>query len=296
MGKPVERVARDIVRILGLNPGPFTLQGTNTYLFGSGPRRLLVDTGDGAQPEYLGLLRQTLGDSRIDRILITHWHDDHTGGIPKILQSDMVSTNCTIYKHRHKDCPDVDGSQDISDGQSFAVDGLKLTALLTPGHTLDHVAFLVSGCGQKMLVTGDLILGQGTTVVSDLLPYMRSLGRVLETAPNVLLPGHGPVIQGQDAEGQDNAVRTIKEYISHRNMRERQILQVLAGPPPAADDSLGWSVEQITSVIYQAITDPPIIMAAQKNVRLHLLKLVDEQKVKQVADPLDPQNTRWTLI
>ncbi|KAJ1642227.1 Beta-lactamase-like protein 2 [Coemansia asiatica] len=296
MNKPVERIARDIVRVLGLNPGPFTLQGTNTYLFGSGPRRLLVDTGDGAQPEYLKLLYQTLGDSRIDRILITHWHNDHTGGIPAILHSDMVSPDCTIFKHQHKDCPNIDGSQDISDGQVFAVDGLKLTAMLTPGHTPDHVAFLVSGCEQKMLVTGDLILGQGTTVVDDLQPYMRSLDQVLETAPSVLLPGHGPVVQGQDDQGQCNAVRVIREYIDHRHMREKQILQTMAGPPPIAG-APGWSVEQITAAVYPAITDPQIIRAAQKNVHLHLLKLKDEQKIKRIlVDPLDPESALWALI
>ncbi|KAJ1879115.1 Beta-lactamase-like protein 2 [Coemansia sp. RSA 486] len=292
MSKPVERISKGIVRVLGLNPGPFTLQGTNTYVIGNGHRRLLVDTGDGAQPEYLTLLRQTLDGSQIDQILLTHWHPDHVGGLPLLLHSDLVTPDLSIYKRHDTEHP-VDGAKNIVDGQTFVVDEMTLTAVLTPGHTNDHVAFLINN-EQKILVTGDLILGQGTTIVDELMPYMQSLDRVRALMPEVLLPGHGPVIQG-DTEGQSNAVRVIDGYIAHRKMREKQILQTIAGTPPT-EDALGWSVEQITAAVYPDIIDPRVVWAAQKNVRLHLDKLVSEKKVKQVADPLDPQTSLWTLI
>ncbi|KAJ2795240.1 Beta-lactamase-like protein 2, partial [Coemansia guatemalensis] len=134
---PVQKIAKGVVRVLGMNPGPFTLDGTNTYLIGEGERRVLVDTGDGQQPEYFELLKQCLGsDNRIDRILLTHWHADHIGGVNRLLDMhDIVSRSCTVYKCRNEttDSTDTvrdmlalarerDQLRDISDMQVFEVD------------------------------------------------------------------------------------------------------------------------------------------------------------------------------
>ncbi|KAJ2254440.1 Beta-lactamase-like protein 2, partial [Coemansia sp. RSA 455] len=239
----VERVSRGVVRVLGLNPGPFTLQGTNTYIIGHGKQRLLVDTGDGSRPEYFTLLRESLGTSRIDKILLTHWHADHIGGVNQLLEMpDIVTTGCTVYKWRDQDCdgqPEVQKMlagavrrgclRDIVDSQEFLVDDLLLRAVFTPGHTTDHVAFTVNSDSDLMLLTGDHILGQGTTVVNELGSYMGSLSRVLAIRPVALLPGHGPVISGKYCEPDGyRSIRVIEEYIRHRNMREQQILDVLA--------------------------------------------------------------------
>ncbi|KAJ1720735.1 hypothetical protein LPJ53_004662 [Coemansia erecta] len=277
MNKPVERISRNIVRILGLNPGPFTLQGTNTYLVGSGPRRTLIDTGDGEQPEYFVNLRNTLGASLIDRILLTHHHGDHVGGISQILSSPMVTPSCTVYKHQPVDAT----HKDVSEGQVFRVDDVELTALLTPGHTADHVSFVMSEDGVKYLATGDMVLGQGTSIVESLGPYMQSLGRALALKPDVLLPGHGPVVSGQDADDNIKAVQVIDGYIKHRAMRERQIEDVLRNRVPD-DNGSGWSEEMITLVIYPDITDPRVRRAAQNNVHLHLVKLESEGRAHRV--------------
>ncbi|KAJ1728085.1 Beta-lactamase-like protein 2 [Coemansia biformis] len=295
---PIVRVAKGIVRVLGMNPGPFTLDGTNTYLVGNGERRLLVDTGDGEQPAYFDMLKECLGGSRIDRILLTHWHADHIGGVRRLLDMpDIVAPDCTVHK-----CPDeaVDSSEavaamlalaksrnklrSIADAEVFdAGDGLQLRALFTPGHADDHMAFTVRPpAGELMLLTGDLVLGRGTTVVQDLGPYMDSLHRVLAVRPSALLPGHGPIISGGDAAHPD-AVRLIEGYIAHRNMRERQIAAVICGPPPDAPPSPrngGWRVEEVASVVYPDITDPPVVRAAQNNTRLHLDKLVRDGSAK----------------
>ncbi|KAJ1949703.1 Beta-lactamase-like protein 2 [Linderina macrospora] len=286
----VEQISKSILRVLALNPGPFTLQGTNTYVVGNGPRRTLIDTGDGAKPEYLALLRQSLGSSRIDQILLTHWHLDHIGGLSKMLSdSSLTTSDCRTFKNRS---PTVDGQQsvtealavavgnnrlfDIRDAQEFCLDGVKIKAVFTPGHTEDHMAFTVDEGGGPMLVTGDLILGQGTTIVHDLAPYMDSLQRVLGIRPSALLPGHGPVIRGTG-----DAVKVIEGYISHRNLRERQILAVL--DRRTAGSRRAWSVAEITTEVYSDITDPNIILAAQNNVTLHLQKLLAEDRVVRVG-------------
>ncbi|KAJ1665856.1 Beta-lactamase-like protein 2 [Coemansia sp. RSA 1813] len=321
---PIENISQSIVRVLGLNPGPFTLQGTNTYVIGRGERRILVDTGDGSHPEYYDLLKQSLGASRIDRILLTHWHADHIGGVNQLLSMpDVVVSDCTVYKNyntaidqredvmamlsaaRAQDC-----LRDIADGQEFEVDGgnILLKAMFTPGHTNDHVSITVkgesietenepqmaSGTGSigPLLITGDLVLGQGTTIVDDLQLYMDSLDRVLGLDPSALLPGHGPTIRGCSADGKSNAVRVIQGYIEHRKSRERQILDVLSRP----SHTNGWRVEDITSVVYSDISDPRVIKAAQHNTLLHLKKLLAEGKVRRFEDNGSDHVELWELI
>ncbi|KAJ2351481.1 Beta-lactamase-like protein 2 [Coemansia sp. RSA 2618] len=308
---PIKQVATGIIRILGLNPGPFTLEGTNTYLFGEGERRLLVDTGDGEQPRYYELLKQCLGSSRIDRILLTHWHPDHIGGVNRLLDMpELVTTHCVVYKNKNPTTDNRDDVKanlaqaisqnrlyDISDKQTFDVDGIRLQAIYTPGHTDDHMSFVVGSSnaqvevGKQLLVTGDLVLGRGTTIVYNLQEYMQSLHRTLHIRPAMLLPGHGPIISGSDGDT-PNAVRIIEGYIAHRNMRERQIIDVLGSPPPDAPPmprNGGWKLEEITSAVYTDITDPKIIIAAQHNTRLHLDKLLDDGMAKKAGD-------LWMLI
>ncbi|KAI8968486.1 beta-lactamase-like protein [Mycotypha africana] len=87
-----KQLSKTVWRVLGLNPGKFTLQGTNTYIVGSGKRKILIDCGDG-QPDYLPLLMHSLKsidpDAYISDILISHCHTDHCGGLKDILSSEI---------------------------------------------------------------------------------------------------------------------------------------------------------------------------------------------------------------
>ncbi|KAJ2785117.1 Beta-lactamase-like protein 2 [Coemansia javaensis] len=294
---PVVRVARGVTRVLGLNPGPFTLDGTNTYLLGEGERRLLVDTGDGAQPRYFELLRECLGGSgRIDRILLTHWHGDHIGGVRGLLaMPDLVAPGCTVHKRPAAAADGRDAVRavldpvraqgrlrPIADAEAFDVPGgLRLEAAFTPGHAEDHTAFVLRlpGSEQRLLLTGDLVLGRGSAVVEDLGPYMDSLRRALAIRPAALLPGHGPTVGGAgDAGDGGEAVRAIEGYIEHRNARERQIVAALARPPPRAG---GWRVDEVAAAVYPDITDPPLVLAARRNTLLHLRKLVRDGRAAE---------------
>ncbi|SPO05087.1 probable metallo-beta-lactamase domain protein [Cephalotrichum gorgonifer] len=234
----VERLSSACIRILGGNPGKFTLQGTNTYLVGTGNRRLLIDTGDGC-PSWIAALKRTLAEEKavVDSVLITHWHHDHTNGIPQVRE---LYPRATVYKH------DADDSQaEISEGQTFTVEGASLVAAHTPGHTEDHMVFHFQE--EDALFAGDNVLGHGTAVFEDLSTYLASLDRMKGIFRGRAYPGHGAVVE--DGPGK------ILEYIRHRKTRETQVLEVLNSRKPGADGPGAWSVMELVKIIYKDVPE-----------------------------------------
>ncbi|XXH01188.1 hypothetical protein Hte_007542 [Hypoxylon texense] len=253
----VERLSPACIRILGGNPSKFTLQGTNTYLVGTGPNRLLIDTGEG-KPSWIDALKRTLDEEKatIQSALITHWHHDHTGGIGQLLEH---SPKTAVYKYDPSD-----GQLAISEGQKFEVQGATLTAVHTPGHTTDHIVFVMQE--EDALFTGDNILGQGTAVFEDLGTYLKSIAKMDKLVSGRGYPGHGPVLP--------QARTTIAEYISHRHQREKQVLQTLA----SAGDTDTWTPMELVKVIYRDVPESLHVPAANGVVQI-LRKLRDEDKV-----------------
>ncbi|KAG6003840.1 hypothetical protein E4U21_001639 [Claviceps maximensis] len=234
----VQRLSPLCIRILGSNPGKFTLQGTNTYLLGSGPRRILIDTGEG-KPGWISSLQSTLAEENasVDVVLISHWHPDHTGGIRDLL---FIAPTAIIYKHG----PDA-GQQGISDGQKFTADGVTLTAFHTPGHTKDHMVFVLAE--EDAMFTADNVLGHGTTVFEDMSAYLTSLEKMRRLFSGRAYPGHGPVLE--DGPG------IIASYIEHRQSRIEQVLQTMRASNDKRPKGEGheWSVMDVVKTIYQDI-------------------------------------------
>ncbi|OOO06229.1 beta-lactamase domain protein [Aspergillus oryzae] len=200
-----------VVRFLGYNPGSMQLQGTNTYLVGTGSSRILIDTGEGSPQWALSVTRYLEDhDIFISQVLLTHWHKDHTGGIADLLAHD---SNITIYKHM----PDH-GQLDIVNGQIFQTRDATLRAVLTPGHTVDHMCFVLEE--ENAMFTGDNVLGHGYSVAEDLEAYTASLRQMASLKCAVGYPGHGDMIS--------NLPQTIAKYIAQRVSREKQIYSVLA--------------------------------------------------------------------
>ncbi|KAJ8102422.1 beta-lactamase-like protein [Lipomyces tetrasporus] len=134
----MSQISPRVLRVLGQNAGKFTLQGTNTYIVGTGSHRLIIDTGQGI-PEWANLISSVLAEQNItlSHVLLTHWHGDHAGGVPDLLRL-YPHLNDSIYKHSPSKT-----QQPIMDGQVFNVEGATVRALHSPGHSHDHMCFVI---------------------------------------------------------------------------------------------------------------------------------------------------------
>lgn len=240
----------------------FTLQGTNTYLVGQGPKRLLIDTAHG-KPAWIESLQQTLEEENatVDKVIITHWHPDHVGGIADLLK---ISPETKIYKNEP-----WQGQLNIQDGQLFETDGATLRAFHCPGHTSDHMALILEE--EDAMFTGDNVLGHGTAVFEDLSIYIDSLMRMSTQVSGRAYPAHGQVI--------DNAKSKIQEYIQHRKERENQVLEILGRTNEAGSgDTVYETSLDLTKFIYTELSKD-MYPAAERGIRLILDKLVLDGKV-----------------
>jgi len=263
-------------RVLGLNPGMMTGPGTNTYLIG---RRdpILIDTGIGVDG-YLPLLERYLGErgwARPARVLLTHRHVDHLGGVAHLRER---FPGLPVAKMLHRDTNLPDGIEDVREGQTIEGDEVTLEPIHTPGHASDHLCYYLRE--EKALFTGDVVLSGSTTVIpsgdGDLGDYLSSLRRLQRLDLERIYPAHGPVIE--DAQGR------LAEYIEHRLMRERQILDAL----DAGVDTIPAMVKRI----YVDVSEKLHPVAAQ-SVESHLKKLAREGRATEEIVRDAP--SRWRL-
>lgn len=256
-----------VVVALGKNPGLFTGPGTNTYLVGTGRRRVLVDTGQGV-PEYLDVLERALAKAGCDglqEIVLTHGHPDHRGGLASVLERfGDVPVSKQPWPGEDERWPVK--ARPLADGDVVRTEGATLRAIHTPGHAPDHLCFLLEE--ERAVFTGDNVLGVGTTMIpdreGDLVDYLRSLERLLEENPSHLYPAHGPLVRDGSAK--------LREYLAHRAERERQILSALEAGPATPRE-----------IVARVYVDVPAALhpAAAHSVAAHLRKLEAEGRVRR---------------
>ncbi|KAL4925849.1 beta-lactamase-like protein [Aspergillus undulatus] len=224
---PITRLSPRVIRILAGNPGTMQLQGTNTYLVGTGRERVLIDTGEG-HPIWLTHLQTVLAqeDISISHVLLTHWHGDHTGGVPSLLSTfPYLQAENRVFKAHPDKNPNPSNSSSyiqspITHNDLFTVDGATLRAIYTPGHATDHMCFVLQE--ESALFTGDNVLGHGVSVVQDLAVYMGSLETMQGLHCGAGYPGHGEWI--------GDVQMRIGEYIRGFEVRVRRVVEVLARP------------------------------------------------------------------
>jgi len=225
------------------NPGPMTLDGTNTWVLGN----VIIDPGP-ADEEHLTTVAESAG--RPATILFTHGHPDHVEGAARLAELlGGVPVRAADPAH----C--AGGGEPFTDGEDLG----GVTVLAVPGHTADSVVFRTG----TAVFTGDTILGRGTTVVAwpdgDLGDYLASLTRLERLGPVPVLPGHGPALA--------DCAAAARYYREHRVARLEQVRAArAAGAGDAAD---------VVRVVY-ADVDPVLWPAAEMSVRAQLKYLASE--------------------
>lgn len=239
---------------------------TTIYLVGQG-QTLTIDSGE-AMERYQWFLRGYLAaveKAEIALAGITHHHLDHSGNLKwvrELYKADVLVHDDGVPLLEGK-LPDS-GVQRLHEGKAIDLGGgTRVQVLETPGHSVDSVCYYLEEEG--VLFSGDTLLGSSTTTVWDLASYMASLRRLLEL-PNlkVICPGHGPLVH--------DPRERLQGYITHRDLRERQIVDVLG----ATDAITSWD---IMLKIYPEI-DTRLRRAASNNVETHLKKLEREGRLK----------------
>jgi glyoxylase-like metal-dependent hydrolase (beta-lactamase superfamily II) len=240
-----------------------TGQGNNTYLLiGTDRTATLVDAGVGDAKHLAEIDRHlSAAGARLAQVVVTHAHADHAAGAPS-----LAANHPGVRFHKFP-WPEADRQfpvrwEGLRDGDVLTTGGEPLVVLQTPGHSPDHLALWHQS--SRSVFTGDLVaLGSSVMIEAsrggDLKSYLAALERILLLDARRLLPAHGPEIE--------RPAVVLKQYIDHRNARERQVKEALA----AGYDT----VQTISESIYDGLA-PALMPAARENVRAHLEKLKAE--------------------
>lgn len=270
-----------VSRVLAPNPSPFTFTGTQSYIVGDSDVAV-IDPGPD-DPAHLAALSAAIAGRPVRAILITHHHRDHSPA-----SRPLAHTTGAPIVGAAPFAPDYEGGQSdaafdrdyapdrvLAEGESVAGKGWTLTAVATPGHTSNHLAFALPET--KALFSGDHVMGWSTSIVSppdgDMTAYMASLEKLMGRDDRVYYPGHGEAVE--------NPQRLVRGMLGHRKQREGQILRQLAAEPAVP-------IAAMVARMYVGL-DPKLVPAAERSVLAHLYDLRTRGLVRE-------EGAAWTSM
>jgi glyoxylase-like metal-dependent hydrolase (beta-lactamase superfamily II) len=240
-----------------------TLDGTNTWVLraADGSRSIVIDPGP-PDPRHLDAVAAAAGD--VAAVLLTHHHLDHSEAAREFAERVGCGVRALDPAYRL-------GSEGLGEGDVVAVGDLELHVVATPGHTSDSLSFVLPS--ERSVLTGDTVLGRGTTVVAhpdgQLGAYLSSLDRLRALAEaheiETIWPGHGPVIE--------SALPVLDYYVSHRQERLEQVREALRSLHAGARAGVPLDHEQLPHLIVETVyadVDPVLWGAAELSVRAQL--------------------------
>ncbi len=246
-------VTAHAICVLAPNPSPWTLDGTNTWLVASAGASIVIDPGpDDALHRAAVTEAAEQAEAPVREIVLTHGHADHSAGARALAARTGARVRAVDPQHRL-------GDEGLPDGARVAAGDAVVEVLATPGHSADSVSLLLEADGA--LLTGDTVLGRGTSVVAwpdgRLADYLDSLRRLRDVVGvrdvEVLLPGHGPRLADPGA--------VLDAYLDHRQARLDQVREALAS---GARDA-----EAVVSLVYADVPEA-VRPAALLTVRAQL--------------------------
>jgi glyoxylase-like metal-dependent hydrolase (beta-lactamase superfamily II) len=235
---------------------------TNVYLVGpdTGPVAV-VDPGS-PYPDQQAILDRALEKCPPAAVLLTHHHGDHIGGAAALAERWSVPIAAHAGTARRL-AGRVKVTQLIEDGEVL----YGAEAIFTPGHAEGHLCFALGGA----TIVGDMVAGLGTILIDpdegDMAVYLASLERLLARPQTTLLPAHGPAIP--DGHGK------LREYLSHRRMRESRVLAALRDAP-----------RPLAELVAEAYSDTPRALwrLAERSLLAHLITLARERRAVDAGD------------
>ncbi|HTZ68494.1 MAG TPA: MBL fold metallo-hydrolase [Roseiarcus sp.] len=282
---PVTRLSPMVRRLVAPNASPFTFNGTCTYIVGAG-RVAIVDPGPD-DDSHLFALHAAVHGERVEAILVTHSHRDHSAGVNKL----RAATNAGVigaapFTRRSDGSLGLDSAHDrdyspdavLTDGERWRGPGYTIETVATPGHCSNHLGFAL--LEEEALFSGDHVMAWSSSVVAppdgSMRAYLDSLDKLRGRAERIYWPGHGgPVLDPQ---------RYLRALIRHRRQREASILGALKGAPQ--------TIPALVAKVYVGLS-PALTHAAGLSTLAHLEDLSERGLV--VGEVLEGGEQRFRL-
>ncbi len=260
-------------RITAANPSMMTGPGTNTFIIGN-DRLTVIDPGPALVEHTEAIVDYC--DGRLEQILLTHTHPDHSPGAALLQQITGASVKASPVQLTRIYDETFTLNQPLEDGDRLDLDEYSIEVVHTPGHVANHLCFLLKGC--HWLFAGDMVMDGSTVVIAPpdghMGEYLNSLHRLVDMPIEAIAPAHGRIM--------DSPASYLQSLIEHRLRREQKVIDSLVNVGAATIDELLPSVYDDVPVVLHSV--------AAMSLEAHLIKLADDQRVNRSDD-----RASWSL-